>query len=76
VPAKPIALKSDIDQNSICETTPNVKSYSGYVHLPANLPDSDGAFLTDVNLFFWFFESRNDPANSPLRYAHGLLRAN
>ncbi|KNG51192.1 carboxypeptidase s1 [Stemphylium lycopersici] len=38
----------------ICETTPGVESYSGYVDL-----------TPDVHVFFWFFESRNDPASDP-----------
>ncbi|KAI4635823.1 uncharacterized protein J4E87_000780 [Alternaria ethzedia] len=38
----------------ICETTPGVDSYSGYVDL-----------TPDVHVFFWFFESRNDPASDP-----------
>ncbi|CAK47097.1 uncharacterized protein An16g09010, partial [Aspergillus niger] len=39
----------------ICETTPGVKSYSGYVDLS---PES--------HTFFWFFESRRDPENDPV----------
>ncbi|KAH7093598.1 Alpha/Beta hydrolase protein [Paraphoma chrysanthemicola] len=38
----------------ICETTPGVESYSGYVDL-----------TPDVHVFFWFFESRNDPSKDP-----------
>ncbi|PVH91350.1 alpha/beta-hydrolase [Periconia macrospinosa] len=38
----------------ICETTPGVDSYSGYVDLAPN-----------VHVFFWFFESRNNPAEDP-----------
>ncbi|KAI9696691.1 MAG: hypothetical protein M1820_008065 [Bogoriella megaspora] len=51
----------------ICETTPGVKSFSGYVHLPSNfLADAEvpGAPY-DINTFFWYFESRNDPTNAP-----------
>ncbi|KAK7949319.1 uncharacterized protein PG986_010205 [Apiospora aurea] len=52
----------------ICETTPGVKSYSGYVHLPPGLIDagSDVAQNYPINTFFWFFEARKDPANAPL----------
>lgn len=39
----------------VCETTPGVNSYSGYVDLS---PTS--------HTFFWFFEARHDPANAPL----------
>ncbi|KFA55265.1 hypothetical protein S40293_04966 [Stachybotrys chartarum IBT 40293] len=52
----------------ICETTPGVKSYAGYVHLPPGfLNDVNGESQNyPVNTFFWFFESRKDPANAPL----------
>ncbi|KAF2096817.1 peptidase S10, serine carboxypeptidase [Rhizodiscina lignyota] len=39
----------------VCETTPGVNSYSGYIDLS---PDS--------HTFFWFFESRRDPANDDI----------
>lgn len=42
-------------KEGICETTPGVKSYSGYVDLS---PTS--------HTFFWFFEARNDPQNAPI----------
>ncbi|KAM0335619.1 hypothetical protein ACHAQA_000667 [Verticillium albo-atrum] len=47
--------------SSFCETTPGVKSYSGYVTLP---PSTNYPF--EQNLFFWFFESRNRPKSDPL----------
>ncbi|KAL8918927.1 MAG: hypothetical protein Q9172_005195 [Xanthocarpia lactea] len=51
----------------ICETTPGVKSYAGYVHLPPKtLADVDVTQNYTINTFFWFFESRKDPANAPL----------
>ncbi|OJJ95789.1 hypothetical protein ASPACDRAFT_55057 [Aspergillus aculeatus ATCC 16872] len=52
----------------ICETTPGVRSYSGYVHLPPDfLNGSDsGPQGYPINTFFWFFESRTDPENAPL----------
>ncbi|KAK8862811.1 lysosomal protective protein precursor [Apiospora arundinis] len=69
-------LKSKFHENvtisykepGICETTPGVKSYSGYVHLPPGLLDdgSDEVQNYPINTFFWFFESRKDPANAPL----------
>ncbi|VUC22891.1 unnamed protein product [Clonostachys rosea] len=42
-------------KDGICETTSGVNSYSGYIDI-----------APDVHVFFWFFESRNDPANDPV----------
>ncbi|KAG4029948.1 hypothetical protein MFRU_014g02390 [Monilinia fructicola] len=42
-------------KEGVCETTPGVNSYSGYIDLDAN-----------SHTFFWFFEARNDPANAPI----------
>ncbi|KAK8220320.1 Alpha/Beta hydrolase protein [Phyllosticta capitalensis] len=42
-------------KQGICETTPGVNSYSGYIDLS---PTSHS--------FFWFFESRRDPANDQI----------
>ena len=54
-------------QPGICETTPNVKSYAGYVHLPANaLNETHEDQNYPINTFFWFFEARKDPTNAPL----------
>lgn len=39
-------------KEGVCETTPGVDSYSGYIDIAPN-----------VHMFFWFFESRRDPAN-------------
>ncbi|KAH7420101.1 serine carboxypeptidase [Cadophora sp. MPI-SDFR-AT-0126] len=52
----------------LCETTPGVKSYSGYVHLPPGLLSDINGESQDypINTFFWFFESRKDPHNAPL----------
>ncbi|KAI0418222.1 carboxypeptidase S1 [Xylaria grammica] len=53
----------------ICETTPGVKSYSGYVHLPPGfLDDGPNGETQDypINTFFWFFEARKNAANAPL----------
>lgn len=38
-----------------CETTPGVKSYSGYIDL-----------APDAHTFFYFFEARSNPATAPL----------
>ncbi|KAF4629190.1 hypothetical protein G7Y89_g8959 [Cudoniella acicularis] len=50
-------------QTFICETTPDVRSYSGYVHLP---PDTLVSREYPINMFFWFFESRVNPQDAPL----------
>lgn len=39
----------------VCETTPGVNSYSGYIDL-----------APDVHSFFWFFEARHSPADAPI----------
>ncbi|KAJ4409699.1 hypothetical protein N0V82_009423 [Gnomoniopsis sp. IMI 355080] len=48
-------------QTTICETTPGVKSYSGYVSIP---PTEQQPF--PQHLFFWFFEARTDPKTALL----------
>ncbi len=47
----------------ICETTPGVNSYSGYVNLPANVTEGR---MYDIHTFFWFFEARKNPNKAPL----------
>ncbi|KAI0472984.1 peptidase [Xylariaceae sp. FL0804] len=42
-------------KEGVCETTPGVNSYSGYVDLDAN-----------THMFFWFFEARKDPDTAPI----------
>ncbi|KAI1499275.1 serine carboxypeptidase [Biscogniauxia marginata] len=70
-------LKSKFHENvtisykepGICETTPGVRSYSGYVHLPPGfLDDGPGGESQNypINTFFWFFEARKNAANAPL----------
>jgi carboxypeptidase C (cathepsin A) len=45
----------DLVANSgVCETTRNVKQYSGYLNVGPNM-----------NMWFWFFEARHDPKNAP-----------
>jgi Serine carboxypeptidase len=50
-------------KTTICETTEGVKSYSGYVHLPADPAEGRNY---ETNTYFWFFEARNNPENAPL----------
>ena len=42
-------------KEGVCETTPGVNSYSGYVDLD-----------NQTHMFFYFFEARHDPATAPL----------
>ncbi|EGG01943.1 carboxypeptidase S1 [Melampsora larici-populina 98AG31] len=44
-----------LKDSGICETTPGVKTYSGYIEVGRN-----------QNMFFWFFEARNNPKTAPL----------
>ncbi|CAK4034662.1 related to carboxypeptidase C (cathepsin A) [Lecanosticta acicola] len=51
-PGSNITIRYKIpSEEGVCETTPGVRSYSGYVDLSE-----------DVHVFFWFFESRRNPA--------------
>lgn len=48
--------KIDFVTNSgICETTPGVNQYSGYLSVGSN-----------ENMWFWFFEARNNASTAPL----------
>lgn len=42
-------------KEGVCETTPGVNSYAGYVDLSPT-----------EHTFFWFFEARHDPENAPI----------
>ena len=44
-----------VTNSGICETTPGVNQYSGYLSVG-----------TDMNMWFWFFEARNSPTTAPL----------
>ncbi|KAI1344910.1 peptidase [Xylariaceae sp. FL0016] len=67
VPAEPSGVKTitspggatirykEPGKEGVCETTPGVNSYSGYVDLDA-----------DTHMFFWFFEARHEPDTAPL----------
>ncbi|KAI5861544.1 Alpha/Beta hydrolase protein [Durotheca rogersii] len=54
-------------ETSICETTEGVRSFSGYVTLPKALLDDTEGWDEGVaaHLFFWYFESRNNPETAP-----------
>ncbi|KAL9110061.1 MAG: hypothetical protein Q9227_005400 [Pyrenula ochraceoflavens] len=44
-----------VTNSGICETTPGVNQYSGYLSVGSNM-----------NMWFWFFEARNSPTTAPL----------
>jgi carboxypeptidase C (cathepsin A) len=44
-----------VTNSGVCETTPGVQQYSGYLSVGQNM-----------NMWFWFFESRKNPENAPL----------
>ncbi|MCJ1452027.1 hypothetical protein MMC28_002367 [Mycoblastus sanguinarius] len=44
-----------VTNSGICETTPGVNQYSGYLSVGTNM-----------NMWFWFFEARTDPTTAPL----------
>ncbi|OIW31437.1 carboxypeptidase-like protein S1 [Coniochaeta ligniaria NRRL 30616] len=49
------AKLSFVTNSGICETTPGVNQYSGYLSVGTNM-----------NMWFWFFESRSSPSTAPL----------
>ncbi|KAJ9609979.1 hypothetical protein H2200_006309 [Cladophialophora chaetospira] len=51
-------------ETHICETTPGVKSYSGYVYLPGSVLADVGGF--DINTFFLYVEARHNASTAPL----------
>ncbi|PPJ57197.1 hypothetical protein CBER1_07013 [Cercospora berteroae] len=54
-------------KTTICESSPGVNAYAGYVYLPPGTLRDSGFNQTDpINTFFWFFENRKDPRNAPL----------
>ncbi|RYP76015.1 hypothetical protein DL771_002087 [Monosporascus sp. 5C6A] len=64
---KEVRNPRDARTPGICETTPGVKSYAGYIHLPPGaLADLDEDQDYSINTFFWFFEARENPENAPL----------
>ena len=44
-----------VKNSGICETTPGVNTYSGYLNVGTN-----------ASMFFWFFEARHNPSQAPL----------
>ncbi|KAM7197912.1 carboxypeptidase S1 A-like protein [Naviculisporaceae sp. PSN 640] len=60
-PGASITYKST---NNLCETTPGVNSYSGYVHLPSALLEDVPIHGYNVSLFFWYFQARKNPSTA------------
>ncbi|KAF1979106.1 peptidase S10, serine carboxypeptidase [Bimuria novae-zelandiae CBS 107.79] len=50
-----IRFKQPGKDGGICETTPGVDDYAGYISLNEK-----------TNMFFWFFEARTNPSEKPL----------
>lgn len=46
---------SFVQDSGICETTPGVHTYSGYLSVGTNM-----------SMWFWFFEARNNASTAPL----------
>ncbi|KAH7071608.1 Alpha/Beta hydrolase protein [Paraphoma chrysanthemicola] len=62
----------DFKETSICETTPGVRAFSGYVNIPNTILNGyGGATAYNASTYFWFFESRKDPKNAPLSLYFG-----
>ncbi|TVY19857.1 Carboxypeptidase S1-like protein [Lachnellula arida] len=67
LPADPVGVKTittpqnitirykEPGKEGVCETTPGVNSYSGYIDLDEN-----------SHTFFWFFEARHNPKEAPV----------
>ena len=53
--SSPNGVQIRYKEPGICETTPGVRSYSGYVDLDA-----------DTHIFFWFFEARHNASSAPI----------
>ena len=49
------AVMEFVTNSGVCETTPGVNQYSGYLSIGSN-----------QNMWFWFFEARNSPTTAPL----------
>lgn len=67
IPAEPTGVKvittpsnvtmryKEPGKEGICETTPGVDSYAGYIDI-----------APDAHVFFWFFEARKNPKEAPV----------
>ena len=55
-----------IPKTFICETTPDVRAFAGYINLPSTLLAPLEIAPNNISTFFWYFQSRQDSANDPL----------
>ena len=66
------ATLSFVTNSGICETTPGVNQYSGYISVGTNMVSNSSFFqgrtrlMCSQNMWFWFFESRKSPSMAPL----------
>jgi len=53
-----LVSNANLSKSHICETTPGVNSFSGYVHLPSTLlaETQDPSDPYNISTFFWYFE--------------------
>ncbi|KAJ4352381.1 uncharacterized protein N0V89_007729 [Didymosphaeria variabile] len=58
-----VGVSISYKETTICETNEGVKGYSGYVHLPP-APEQNRNYTS--NMWFWFFEARNNSQDAPL----------
>jgi len=85
LPADPVGVKTittpqnvtirykEPGKEGVCETTPGVNSYSGYIDLDVRSAESLRkseksltGFQENSHTFFWFFEARNNPKEAPV----------
>ena len=60
-----------VTNSGICETTPGVNQYSGYLSVGTNMnmylvPTTQRLSQANGERWFWFFEARSNPTTAPL----------
>lgn len=61
-----------VRDSGVCETTPGVRQYSGYVNVGSELIISRFEMkeklmcIANMSMWFWFFEARHEPETAPL----------
>lgn len=60
-------LRVDYKPVSICEETPGVQSFSGYIRVPPGTLGETGLDQSyPINIFFWYFQNRAKRNDAPL----------